>query len=49
MTHLRLAAAAQRHECRTKSTWWRVWQGRFPANSEKVDGRDGRPIVKNLF
>lgn len=46
---LDVAAAAQRHDCSTKSIWRRVWQGRLPARTEKVDGRDGRPVIKTLL
>lgn len=46
---LDVEAAAQRHECSTKSIWRRVWQGRLPARTEKVSGRDGRPVIKTLI
>lgn len=45
---LDVAASAERHGC-SKSSWRRVWQGRLPARTEKVDGRDGRMVIKTLI
>lgn len=46
---LDVAATAERHDCSTKSIWRRVWQRRLPARTEKVCGRDGRPVIKTLI
>lgn len=46
---LDVEAAAERHECSTKSIWRRVWKGILPARTEKVDDRDGRPGIKTLI
>ncbi|MDN5759879.1 hypothetical protein PGC08_13140 [Brevibacterium sp. BDJS002] len=46
---LDVAATAERHDCSTKSIWRRVWKGKLPARTEKVGGRDGRPVIKTLI
>lgn len=46
---LDVAAAAERHECSTKTVRRRIEQGRLPARTEKVTGRDGRPVLKTLI
>lgn len=46
---LDVAAAAERHRCSTKTIWRRIKQGVLPARTEKVDGRDGRPVIKTLI
>lgn len=44
-----VAAAAERHDCSTKTIWRLVRQGDLPARTEKVSGRDGRPVIKTLI
>ena len=39
-----VAAAAERHHCSTKTIWRRSKQRGLPARTEKVSGRDGRPV-----
>ncbi|MFC0675187.1 hypothetical protein [Brachybacterium hainanense] len=46
---LDVEAAAQRHDCSIKSIWRRIWQGKLSARTEKLDGRDGRPVIKTLI
>ncbi|WP_129668712.1 hypothetical protein [Phytoactinopolyspora endophytica] len=46
---LDVAAAAEHYNRSTKSIWRRVWQGSLPARTEKVSGRDGRPVIKTLI
>lgn len=46
---LDVAAAAERHECSTKTIWRRIKNGTLPARTEKIDGRDGRPVIKTLI
>ncbi|MGW9414278.1 hypothetical protein [Arthrobacter cupressi] len=46
---LDVAAAAERHSCSTKSIWRRIWRSSLPARTEKVSGRDGRPVIKTLI
>lgn len=46
---LDVAAAAERHECSTKTIRRRIEQRRLPARTEKVTGRDGRPVTKTLI
>lgn len=43
---LDVAAAAERHSCSTKTIWRRIEQGGLAARTEKVDGRDGSPVIK---
>lgn len=44
-----VAAAAERHHCSTKTIWRRIKQGGLPACTEKVRGRDGRPVIKTMI
>lgn len=44
-----VAAAAERHRCSTKTIWRRIRQEGLPARTEKVSGRDGRPVIKTLI
>ena len=46
---LDVAAAAELHRCSTKTIWRRIWQGVLPARTEKVNGRDGRLVIKTLI
>lgn len=46
---LDVAAAAERHDCSTKTIRRRIEQRRLPARTEKVTGRDGRPVIKTLI
>lgn len=46
---LDVAAAAERHECSIKTIRRRIEQRRLPARTEKVTGRDGRPVIKTLI
>ncbi len=46
---LDVAAAAERHHSSTKTIWRRIRQGSLPACTEKVTGRDGRPLIKTLI
>ena len=46
---LDVVAAAERHRCTTKTIWRRNKQGDIPARTEKVSGRDGRPVIKTLI
>lgn len=46
---LDVATAAERHNCSTKTIWRRIKDGTLPARTEKVDGRDGRPVLKTLI
>lgn len=46
---LDVAAAAERYECSTKTNRRRIDQGRLPARTKKVTGRDGRPVIKTLI
>lgn len=46
---LDVAAAAERHDCSTKTMRRRIRQGDLPARTEKVSGRDGRPVIKTLI
>lgn len=45
---LDVVATAERHRCSTKTIWRRIRQGVLPAHTEKVSGRDGRPVIKTL-
>lgn len=40
---------AERHDCSTKSIWRRLWRGRLLAQTERVDGSDGRPVITTLI
>lgn len=44
-----VVAAANRHHCSTQTIWRRIRQGNLPACKEKVEGRDGRPVIKTLI
>ena len=46
---LDVAAAAERHDRSTKTIRRYIKQGVLPARTEKVGGRDGRPVVKTLI
>lgn len=46
---LDVAAAAERHKCSTKTIWRRIKNGTLPAQTEKIDGRDGRPVLKTMI
>lgn len=46
---LDVTAAAERHECSTKTIWRRIKNGTLLARTEKIDGRDGRPVLKTLI
>lgn len=46
---LDIAAAAERHECSTKTIRRRIKNGTLPAQTEKIDGRDGRPVLKTMI
>lgn len=46
---LDVVAAAERHHCSTKTIWRRIKQGGLPARSEKMRGRDGRPVIKTMI
>ncbi len=46
---LDVAAAAERHDCSTKTIRRRIRQGSLPARTQMVAGRDGRPVVKTLI
>ncbi|HMR50713.1 MAG TPA: hypothetical protein PKE40_15735 [Arachnia sp.] len=46
---LDVAAAAERYNCSTKTIWRRIKNGSLPTHTEKVDGRDGRSVVKTLI
>jgi len=46
---LDVAAAAERHECSTKTIRRRIKDGTLPAQTEKIPGRDGRPVIKTLI
>lgn len=46
---LDVAAAAERHECSTKTIWRRIKNGTLTGQTEKIDGRDGRPVLKTLI
>lgn len=46
---LDVVAAAERHHCSTKTIRRRIKNGTLPAQMEKIDGRDGRPVLKTLI
>lgn len=43
-----VVAVAERHGCSTKTVRRRIRQGDLAARTEKVGGRDGRPVINNL-
>ncbi|GAA3762922.1 hypothetical protein GCM10022240_14280 [Microbacterium kribbense] len=45
---LDVAAAAERHRCCTQTIWRRIRAGDLPAQKKKMNGRDGRPVIKTL-
>lgn len=46
---LDVVSAAEHHDCSTKTIWRRINQGVLPACTEKVSGRDGRPVIKTMI
>lgn len=46
---LDVAAAAERHERSTKTIRRHIKSGTLPARTERVAGRDGRPVLKTLI
>ena len=46
---LDVAAAAERHDRSTKTIWRYIKRGDLSARTEKVSGRDGRPVIKALI
>lgn len=46
---LDVAAAAERHDCSTKTIRRRNKNRSLPTQTEKIDGRDGRPVLKTLI
>ncbi|MGN0094815.1 MAG: hypothetical protein ACI38U_02015 [Corynebacterium sp.] len=43
---LDVSAAAERHDCSSKTIRRYVKQGVLPARTDKMSGRDGRPVIK---
>ncbi|HIV58620.1 MAG TPA: hypothetical protein H9902_11775 [Candidatus Stackebrandtia faecavium] len=44
-----VAAAAERYDCSIKTIRRRIKNGSLPARTEKIDGRDGRPVLKTMI
>jgi hypothetical protein len=43
-----VTAAAERHQCSTKTIWRRIKQSCLPARTE-MSGRDGRPVINTMI
>lgn len=46
---LDVTAAAERHECSTKTIRRRIKNGTLPAQIQEIGGRNGRPVLKTVI